>query len=95
MKNYEAQQVEAAKKFKIKATTKKPSWVSDEQLRQAFQNFLKKMRNPTEVPLVFENIWEWVFCFPVFQGERVFDTARRSHKTEGNRRVQGVRYEGE
>lgn len=79
-KNYERKTTEAKKKFTTKQKTKIPDWVSSEDLKEAFQVFLKKAKNPVEIFEDYDKLKDPVFCFPVKQGDRQYQKDTRTWK---------------
>lgn len=70
-------QKKATAKFKVKEKTTLPQWATKAQLKEAFDTFLKKAKSPKEIDAPFDQLIHPVYCFPVRQGDRVFDKATK------------------
>lgn len=68
LSSYEKHQREAEKRFKIKEKTKRPDWVTTDDLKHAFETFIKKARGPVEVNAGFDEVQDPVYCFPREEG---------------------------
>lgn len=71
-RHYENKRNAAKKKFVAKEKTKIPDWVSKDDLKEAFNVFLKKAKNPVERFEEYKDLKSPVFCFPVKQGDRQY-----------------------
>lgn len=70
---FNEKQRRAAEKFKVAEKTAIPQWATENQLKEAFDTFLKKAKKPEEVCVPFEQLIHPVYCFPVRQGDRIFN----------------------